>query len=100
MRSSVSSSAFDIRVKGSESDVGGEVFRHLGVCRFVPGVCGQSRRAAGHGGDRLILPQITAAETRVMYGHWSTAPSPPPRRDEAKEPKRVEEGAVIPGDPG
>ena len=55
---------FGIRVKGSESDV---VAKFFATCRFVPGVCGQSR-AAGHGGKRHPAPDHGGGDPRERHG--------------------------------
>ena len=83
---------FDIRVKGSESDVVAKFFATWESAVLFPEYVARAVRQGMEEND--ILPQITAAETRVSGMDYRSIASTP--GDEAKELKRVEEGAVIP----
>ena len=83
---------FDIRVKGSESDVVAKFFATWESAVLFPEYVARAVRQGMEETD--ILPQITAAETRVSGMDYRSIASTP--GDEAKELKRVEEGAVIP----
>lgn len=83
---------FDIRVKGSESDVVAKFFATWESAILFPEYVARAVRQGMEETD--ILPQITAAETRVSGMDYRSIASTP--GDEAKELKRVEEGAVIP----
>ena len=81
-----------IRVKGSESDVVAKFFATWESAVLFPEYVARAVRQGMEETD--ILPQITAAETRVSGMDYRSIASTP--GDEAKELKRVEEGAVIP----
>lgn len=83
---------FDIRVKGSESDVVAKFFATWESAVLFPEYVARAVRQGMEEND--ILPQITAAETRVSGMDYRSIASTP--GDEAKELKRVEEGAGIP----
>ena len=83
---------FDIRVKGSESDVVAKFFATWESAVLFPEYVARAVRQGMEETD--ILPQITAAETRVSGMDYRSIASTP--GDEAKQLKRVEEGAVIP----
>ena len=83
---------FDIRVKGSESDVVAKFFATWESAVLFPEYVARAVRQGMEETD--ILPQITAAETRVSGMDYRSIASTP--GDEAKELKRVEEGAGIP----
>ena len=83
---------FDIRVKGSESDVVAKFFATWESAVLFPEYVARAVRQGMEEND--ILPQITAAETRVSGMDYRSIASTP--GDEAKQLKRVEEGAVIP----
>lgn len=83
---------FDIKVKGSESDVVAKFFATWESAVLFPEYVARAVRQGMEEND--ILPQITAAETRVNGMDYRSIASVP--GDEAKELKRVEEGAVIP----
>ena len=83
---------FGIRVKGSESDVVAKFFATWESAVLFPEYVARAVRQGMEETD--ILPQITAAETRVSGMDYRSIASTP--GDEAKELKRVEEGAVIP----
>ena len=83
---------FGIRVKGSESDVVAKFFATWESAVLFPEYVARAVRQGMEETD--ILPQITAAETRVSGMDYRSIASTP--GDEAKELKRVEEGAGIP----
>ena len=83
---------FDIRVKGSESDVVAKFFATWESAVLFPEYVARAVRQGMEEND--ILPQITAAETRVSGMDYRSIASTP--GDEAKQLKRVEEGAGIP----
>lgn len=83
---------FGIRVKGSESDVVAKFFATWESAVLFPEYVARAVRQGMEEND--ILPQITAAETRVSGMDYRSIASTP--GDEAKELKRVEEGAGIP----
>ena len=78
---------FDIRVKGSESDVVAKFFATWESAVLFPEYVARAVRQGMEESD--ILPQITAAETRVSGMDYRSIASTP--GDEAKELKRVDE---------
>ena len=83
---------FDIKVKGAGSDAVEKFFATSQSAVLFPEYIARSVRQGMEETD--ILPQITAAETRVSGMDYRSIASTP--GDEAKQLKRVEEGAVIP----
>ena len=78
---------FGIRVKGSESDVVAKFFATWESAVLFPEYVARAVRQGMEETD--ILPQITAAETRVSGMDYRSIASTP--GDEAKQLKRVEE---------
>ena len=86
---------FDIHVKGSNSDLRGEVFPHAGFLGALPGVRGP-RGAHGHGGAHIRCPRSLATTTVIdAHGLPQRLLRAPARRTNSS-PGDVAEGAAIP----
>ncbi|MEL4860444.1 phage major capsid protein [Pseudoflavonifractor phocaeensis] len=83
---------FDIKVKGAGSDVVEKFFQTAQSAVLFPEYVARSVRQGMEEAD--LLPSITAAVTRFDGSDYRSIASVPEKGK--KEPRRVEEGAVIP----